>query len=148
MTDENTFYSGAEPIPVVVWGTGNMGRAAIRAVAAHPGLALTAVIVNDPAKAGRDAGDLAGLGGDTGISATTDVHAALGALAGGGAVAYTASGEPSPRRRCRRHRAGAGRRRGRGDPVGLRALRPPQCPGRACATRSSRPAGRGARPSS
>lgn len=96
MTDENTFYSAAEPTPVVVWGTGNMGRASIRAVAAHPGLALSAVVVNDPAKAGRDAGELAGLGRDTGIGATTDVDAALGTLAGGGAVAYTASGELRP----------------------------------------------------
>lgn len=92
MANENTFY----PIPVVVWGTGNMGRASIRAVAAHPGLRLGAVIVNDAAKAGRDAGDLAGLGRDTGVRATTDVDAALAALDGGGAVAYTASGELRP----------------------------------------------------
>jgi hypothetical protein len=93
MTNENTFYS---VVPVVVWGTGNMGRASIRAVAAHPGLRLAAVVVNDPAKVGRDAGDLAGLGRDLGVSATDDVDAALAALEGGGAVAYTASGELRP----------------------------------------------------
>lgn len=93
MANENTFYP---VIPVVVWGTGNMGRASVRAVAAHPGLRLAAVVVNDPAKVGRDAGDLAGLGRDLGVSATDDVGAALDSLEGGGAVAYTASGELRP----------------------------------------------------
>jgi hypothetical protein len=93
MADENTFY---QQIPVVVWGTGNMGRASIRAVAAHPGLALTGVIVGDEAKAGKDAGELAELGRATGVRATTDVDAALATLGGGGAVAYAASGELRP----------------------------------------------------
>ncbi|GAA3657993.1 dihydrodipicolinate reductase [Nocardioides ginsengisoli] len=93
MADENAFY---QPIPVVVWGTGNMGRASIRAVVAHPGLVLTGVIVNDEAKAGKDAGELAGLGGATGVAATTDVDAALATLHGQGAVAYAASGELRP----------------------------------------------------
>ncbi len=92
MANENTFYSGSA-IPVVVWGSGNMGRASIRAVAAHPGLELTALIVRDPAKAGRDAGEIAGLGRDLGVAATTDIDAALATLGGGGAVAYMASGE-------------------------------------------------------
>ena len=52
--------STPEPLRTVVWGTGNMGRAAIRAVDAHPGLELVAVIVANPDKVGRDAGDLAG----------------------------------------------------------------------------------------
>ena len=93
MTNENLFYRST---PVVVWGTGNMGRASIRAVLAHPLLRLAAVIVNDPAKVGRDAGDLAGLGHTVGIDATDDVDAALAALDGGGAVAYAASGELRP----------------------------------------------------
>lgn len=93
MADENTFYS---TVPVVVWGTGNMGRASIRAVAAHPGLSLAAVVVNDPAKVGRDAGDLAELGRSLGVAATDDVDAALATLDGGGAVAYAASGELRP----------------------------------------------------
>ena len=49
-------------IDTVVWGTGNVGRAAIRAVDAHPQLRLSAVVVHDPQKIGRDAGELAGLG--------------------------------------------------------------------------------------
>lgn len=78
-------------ISVVVWGTGNVGRAAIRAVAANPLLKLVAVIVNDPAKLGRDAGDLGGLGQELGVAATGDVDAVLAASPG--AVVYAASGE-------------------------------------------------------
>ncbi|MCW2768199.1 MAG: hypothetical protein JWO11_4158 [Nocardioides sp.] len=97
MLDENTFYFGSgDPVPVVVWGTGNMGRAAIRAVDAHPDLSLEAVVVVNPDKVGRDAGDLAGLDRDLGVAATTDVDAALAGLGGGGAVAYMASGDVRP----------------------------------------------------
>ncbi|MGW1741977.1 NAD(P)H-dependent amine dehydrogenase family protein [Nocardia sp. NPDC001965] len=81
-------------ISTVVWGTGNVGRAAIRAVDAHPGLELGAVLVHDPAKAGRDAGDLAGLDRPLGIAATTDIDTVL--AAGPGAVVYAASGEIRP----------------------------------------------------
>ncbi|MGB3707026.1 dihydrodipicolinate reductase [Gordonia sp. (in: high G+C Gram-positive bacteria)] len=92
MANENTFRS----IPVVVWGTGNVGRASIRAVAAHLQLTLSSVIVHDPAKVGRDAGDLADLGRPLGINATDDIDAALATLSGSGAVAYAASGELRP----------------------------------------------------
>ncbi|MDO9456819.1 dihydrodipicolinate reductase [Nocardioides sp.] len=91
MPNENTFY-----IPVVVWGTGNMGRAAIRSVVAHPLLRLAGVVVADPAKVGRDAADLAGLDEPLGVAATDDVDAALSALGGAGAVAYMASGDVRP----------------------------------------------------
>ena len=37
---------------VVVWGTGNVGRPAIRAVAAHRDLELVGVVVSNPAKVG------------------------------------------------------------------------------------------------
>lgn len=100
MNDENAFYFGSvEPLrslPVAVWGTGNMGRAAIRAVVAHPDLTLAAVVTSSPAKADRDAGELAGLGARLGVAATTDVDAALAALGGAGAVAYMASGDLRP----------------------------------------------------
>ncbi|MCY4667941.1 MAG: dihydrodipicolinate reductase, partial [Rhodococcus sp.] len=43
-------------IPTVVWGTGNVGRASIRAVTANPALELVGVIVANPEKVGRDAG--------------------------------------------------------------------------------------------
>jgi hypothetical protein len=81
-------------ITTVVWGTGNVGRAAIRAVDAHPGLELAAVVVHDPAKVGRDAGDLAGLDRSLGVAATDRVDAVL--AAGPGAVVYAASGDIRP----------------------------------------------------
>ena len=63
MNDENAFYFGfQEPLqtlPVVVWGTGNMGRAAIRAVDAHPGLSLSAVLVSATVEGKEVAGRLA-----------------------------------------------------------------------------------------
>src|SRR5688572_32047887 len=83
-------------VSAIVWGTGNVGRLAVRAVDAQPGLELTGVIVHDPGKAGRDAGDLADLGRDLGVAATTDVDAALATLEGAGAVAYMASGDTRP----------------------------------------------------
>ncbi|MFG2292125.1 dihydrodipicolinate reductase [Streptomyces sp. NPDC048603] len=81
-------------ISTVVWGTGNVGRAAIRAVAAHPGLELSAVLVANPAKVGRDAGVLGGLDRDLGVPATDDVAAVL--AAGPRAVVYAGSGDMRP----------------------------------------------------
>jgi hypothetical protein len=78
-------------ISTVVWGTGNVGRAAIRAVEAHPALKLVAVLVSDPAKVGRDAGDLAEIGHQIGIAATDDIGAVLADRPQ--AVVYAASGE-------------------------------------------------------
>ncbi|GGV58581.1 dihydrodipicolinate reductase [Streptomyces longisporoflavus] len=81
-------------ISTVVWGTGNVGRAAIRAVEAHPALKLTAVLVHSPGKVGRDAADLAGLEGRLGVTATDDIDAVLAASPG--AVVYAASGDLRP----------------------------------------------------
>ena len=80
-------------IRTAVWGTGNVGRAAIRAVDAHPDLELTAVIVHNPDKVGRDAGDLADLDRTIGVAATSDIDAALQEA---GALVYAASGEIRP----------------------------------------------------
>jgi len=92
MADERR--TGApDGIATVVWGTGNIGRAAIRAVAARPELVLSAVLVHDAAKAGRDAGNLAGLGRALGVAATDDAGAALH---GARAVVYAASGDVRP----------------------------------------------------
>lgn len=60
---------------VVVWGTGNAGRPAIRAVAAHADLELAGVIVHDPAKVGKDAGELAFMD-PLGVLATDDIDLA------------------------------------------------------------------------
>ena len=54
---------------VVVWGTGNVGRPAIRSVAANQDLNLVGVIVNNPEKIGVDAGELAGIS-TLGVTAT------------------------------------------------------------------------------
>jgi len=78
---------------VVVWGTGNMGSTAIRSTVAFPGLRLAGVITSSPDKAGRDAASFAGLDEPTGITATTDVDAAIAAC---DAVAYMASGDIRP----------------------------------------------------
>jgi hypothetical protein len=96
-------------ISTVVWGTGNMGRAAIRAIDAHPGLELAAVLVANPDKVGRDAGDLAGLDRPLGVLATDDVDAVLASKPA--AIAYMASGDIRPDDAiadvCRALRAGA-----------------------------------------
>ncbi|MDI2130727.1 NAD(P)H-dependent amine dehydrogenase family protein [Yinghuangia seranimata] len=96
-------------ISTVVWGTGNIGRLAIRAVDAHPELELTGVIVNNPAKVGRDAGDLGDLGATLGVAATDDIEAVLAARPQ--AVVYAASGDIRPDDAlediCRAIRAGA-----------------------------------------
>jgi hypothetical protein len=78
---------------VVVWGTGNAGRPAIRAVAAHRDLELLGAVVADPAKVGRDAGELAGIA-PLGVLATDDVQIALAGDVD--AVVYTATGDTRP----------------------------------------------------
>jgi hypothetical protein len=78
---------------VAVWGTGNMGAAAIRSTVAFPGLQLAGVITSSRDKAGKDAAVFAGLDGSTGVAATTDVDSALDACQ---AVAYMASGDIRP----------------------------------------------------
>ena len=94
---------------VAVWGTGNVGRAAIRAVDAHPALDLTGVLVSNPDKVGRDAGDLAGVDRTLGVAATAGVDAVLTARPD--AVVYAASGDIRPDDAladvCRALRAGA-----------------------------------------
>lgn len=46
---------------VVLWSTGDVGRHAIAGIDARPDLELAGVWTSTPAKAGRDAGELAGL---------------------------------------------------------------------------------------
>ena len=77
----------------VVWGTGNLGRAAVRAVTAHPDLVLEAVLTSSPAKVGTDAGELADAG-TLGVALTDDVDAVLAARPD--AVVYAASGDLRP----------------------------------------------------
>lgn len=63
------------PIRVVQWATGNIGTRAMRAVIEHPHLELVGLWVHSSDKAGRDAGDLCGLGSTTGVVATDDAGA-------------------------------------------------------------------------
>ncbi len=62
---------------VVQWSTGNVGRNTIAGIDARPDLELVGVWVSSAAKDGVDAGQLAGLGRDLGIKATTDADALL-----------------------------------------------------------------------
>ncbi len=62
---------------VVAWSTGNVGRHALAGIDARPDLELVGVWVSNPDKAGKDAGQLAGLGRDLGVLATNDVDEIL-----------------------------------------------------------------------
>ncbi len=73
---------------VVLWGTGNVGRHALAGIDARPDLELVGVWVSNPDKAGRDAGDLAGLGRSLGVAATDDAEAVL--ALGADCVVHTA----------------------------------------------------------
>jgi hypothetical protein len=75
---------------VILWGPGQVGVGALRALIAHPGLELAGVVVHNPDKHGRDAGDLCGMPA-TGVIASPDVDAALASDAD--VVAYFASGD-------------------------------------------------------
>ena len=76
---------------VAVWGTGNVGRPAIRAVLAHRELELAAVIVSSSEKTGRDAGEIAGVA-PAGITATDNWRAVL-AQENLDALVYTANAD-------------------------------------------------------
>jgi hypothetical protein len=58
---------------VIQWATGGVGRAAIEAIASHPELELVGCWVSADDKAGRDAGELAGIAA-IGVTATNDVE--------------------------------------------------------------------------
>ena len=89
LTSENDIYEG-DDMRVILWGPGQMGIGALRALIQHPGLELAGLVVHSEAKEGRDAGDLCGLP-STGIIATRDIDAALAVDAD--VVAYYASGD-------------------------------------------------------
>ncbi len=82
---------------VGVWGTGNVGRAAIRTIDAHPDLDLTTVAVSNPDKVGRDAGELAELERTLGVPATLAAGAEdLTSVPDLDAVVYACSGDIRP----------------------------------------------------
>ena len=62
---------------VVTWGTGNVGKYALRAIVNHPELSLVGHIVSSEDKAGKDVAELAELDAATGVIASTDIEAML-----------------------------------------------------------------------
>ena len=82
-----------QPLRVIVWGTGNVGRPAIRAVLSHRQLELAGVVVSNSDKVGRDAGEIAGVA-PCGVSATDDWRALLDSAAD--AVVYAANADIRP----------------------------------------------------
>jgi 4-hydroxy-tetrahydrodipicolinate reductase len=64
-------------IRVAAIGTGNVGVHALKALITNPDYELTGVWVSSQSKAGKDAGELAGLDISTGITASTDLDAVL-----------------------------------------------------------------------
>ena len=61
---------------VVQWSTGNLGRAAIEGIIAHPELELAGVWVHTTSKAGKDAGEICGIG-PIGVRTTQDAQALI-----------------------------------------------------------------------
>jgi 2,4-diaminopentanoate dehydrogenase len=64
-------------IRVAAIGTGNVGVHALKALITNPDYELTGVWVSSESKAGKDAGELAGLDISTGITASIDLDAVL-----------------------------------------------------------------------
>jgi hypothetical protein len=64
------------PYRIVQWTTGNVGKSSVQAIAANPTLELVGCYAWSPEKAGRDVGELCGIG-PLGIVATDDIDALL-----------------------------------------------------------------------
>jgi 4-hydroxy-tetrahydrodipicolinate reductase len=78
---------------VIQWSTGNVGKHALRLVARHPDLELVGLWVHSADKAGKDAGDIAGIE-SLGVMATDDADALLALDAD--CVVYTATADLRP----------------------------------------------------
>jgi hypothetical protein len=78
---------------VIQWATGNVGRHAVAAVHDHPDLELVGARVYSDAKAGRDVGEICGLG-EIGVTATYDVDEIMALDAD--CVLYMAQGDWNP----------------------------------------------------
>lgn len=61
---------------IIQWGTGNVGRHALRLILERPDYELVGVRVYNPEKVGKDAGELLGVG-LIGVQATDDIEAIL-----------------------------------------------------------------------
>lgn len=78
---------------VIQWSTGNVGRYALRGIINHPELELAGLWVHSKEKAGRDAGELAGVD-PVGVKATNDIDELLAIDAD--VVSYNATGDLRP----------------------------------------------------
>jgi 2,4-diaminopentanoate dehydrogenase len=78
---------------VIQWATGTVGVHAVPAIATHPDLELVGLWVHSDSKAGRDAGELCGIG-PVGVVATQDADALLSLDAD--CVCYTANSDLRP----------------------------------------------------
>jgi hypothetical protein len=80
-------------IRVVQWATGTVGRYAVEAVVAHPDLELVGAYAYSADKAGRDVGDICGIG-PIGVTTTSDADAIVALDAD--CVLYMPQGEMNP----------------------------------------------------
>jgi hypothetical protein len=78
---------------VLQWATGSVGRHAVAAVHEHPDLELVGALVYSDAKAGRDVGDICGIG-PIGVTATKDPDEIVALDAD--CVLYMPQGEMNP----------------------------------------------------
>jgi hypothetical protein len=81
---------------VVQWSVGGVGRQSLRALVSSSDFELVGVFSHDESRAGRDAGELSGLGIETGVLATSDTGALLGLAPD--CIVFTSVGETRPRR--------------------------------------------------
>jgi 2,4-diaminopentanoate dehydrogenase len=81
------------PTRVIQWATGTVGRHAVEAVVGLDGFDLVGAYVYSPDKAGRDAGEICGIG-PVGVTATSDIGEILALEAD--CVVYAAQGEMDP----------------------------------------------------
>lgn len=78
---------------VIQWATGSVGKQSAAAVHSHPDLELVGAYVYSAAKAGRDVGEICGIG-DIGVKATDDPEEIVAADAD--CVLYMPQGEMNP----------------------------------------------------
>jgi 2,4-diaminopentanoate dehydrogenase len=64
-------------IKVLHFGLGPIGAAVVRQVASRPGFRIVGAVDTDPAKAGRDLGEVAGVGRPLGLKVSSDAKKAL-----------------------------------------------------------------------
>lgn len=65
------------PLRLVQWTTGNISRAAVKAILERPELELVGVYAFSPEKVGKDVGELCELGETVGVTATDDIDAII-----------------------------------------------------------------------